>query len=62
MTTATNIILAQHNKIPQTCPKCGNQLFFERDFYGYYSVCVCGFSKDLEIPVNLPKVHGEKLR
>jgi hypothetical protein len=30
------------------CPKCGGNIFFDRDFYGWFEKCICcGWSRDL---------------
>ena len=34
----------------QRCPKCGGNLFFYQDYYGWYEQCLqCGFTCDLKV-------------
>ena len=42
------------------CPKCGGNLYLDRDYNGWYEQCLqCGFIKDLAV-VYEHKVRAEK--
>jgi DNA-directed RNA polymerase subunit M/transcription elongation factor TFIIS len=31
------------------CPRCGGQLYIDKDFWGKFMVCIqCGYEKDIE--------------
>jgi len=43
------------------CPRCGADLFFERDEYGYYEQCLqCGYLHDLNGMAELKKQPAEQ--
>jgi len=40
------------------CPRCSNKLFIDRDSYGWYETCLCGYQHDLPEPnitTHIPK-------
>jgi len=46
------------------CPKCGGNLYLEKDYNGWYEQCLqCGYMKDLAVVYQskktTEKVHGK---
>jgi len=42
------------------CPKCGGNIFLDRDLYGWYEKCLqCGYTCDLETIVEAGKKVGK---
>ena len=37
------------------CPKCGGNIYLDRDSYGWYEECLqCSYTRDLETIVEVP--------
>jgi len=49
--------------IPRSCPRCGGDLFLERDeYHDYYLHCLqCGDTRDIK-PLEPLKMVGNKMR
>jgi hypothetical protein len=44
------------------CPKCGGNLYLDRDYNGWYEECLqCGFLKDLAVVYEHKKKMQEKV-
>lgn len=42
--------------VPERCPKCGGNVYLERDYYGWYEQCLqCGYARDLKSLVEVPE-------
>lgn len=38
------------------CPKCGGNIYLDRDSYGWYEECLqCSYTRDLETIVEVPE-------
>ncbi len=46
--------------IQKHCPKCGGNVYLDRDFYGWHEKCLqCGYTRDLEAIVKVREELGE---
>jgi hypothetical protein len=43
--------------VQKHCPKCGGNVYLDRDYYGWYERCLqCAYTRDL---INVAEVRGE---
>jgi len=46
--------------IEKKCPKCGGNVFLDRDHYGWYEQCLqCGYTRELEELVDAGEGAGQ---
>ncbi len=42
--------------MPKHCPKCGGNVYLDRDYYGWYEKCLqCAYTLDLKDIVEVPE-------
>ncbi len=44
------------------CPKCGGNVYLDRDFYGWYERCLqCGYTRELHSIVDMGKQASQPI-
>jgi DNA-directed RNA polymerase subunit M/transcription elongation factor TFIIS len=46
--------------LSEYCPKCHSRLYLDRDTYGQFKACLCGYTKDIDASPKL-NLHLEDL-
>jgi tRNA(Ile2) C34 agmatinyltransferase TiaS len=46
--------------VNKRCPKCGGNVYIDKDFYGWYEKCLqCGYASDLQSLVEVREKVGK---